>query len=129
LLPTILIVDDDAEFRSSLAGVLTDGGFRVIAAVDGIEALHVLDSQHASIAAVVVDLNVPHVNGFEVIGALTRRQNLIGILATSAVYNKTYLELALYLGAHLAINKPVRGSADTVGWVAAVRSVIVAEKT
>jgi DNA-binding NarL/FixJ family response regulator len=75
---------------------------------------------------VIVDLNLPQVSGFEVIGALTRRKNPIGIMATTGVYRETYLEVARYLGAHVAVPKPAAGS-NFDGWLDAVRSVIKAE--
>ncbi len=123
---TVLIVDDDREFVANLAGALQRGGFAVLAAGDGTEALHRLDRDHESIDAVIVDLNLPGVNGFEVIGALTRRKNLIGIMATTGVYGDTFLEVAKYLGANIAVRKPPAGS-DLSAWVAVLKSVLKAE--
>ncbi len=123
---TVLIVDDDPEFVANLAGALREDGFVVLAAGDGAEALHRLDREHESIDAVIVDLNLPGVNGFEVIGALTRRKNLIGIMATTGIYGDTFLEVAKYLGANIALRKPPAGS-DLRPWVTALKSVLKAE--
>lgn len=123
---TVLIVDDDPEFVFKVSKVLQEDGFRTMSAQNGVEALRRLDADHAAIDAVIVDLNLPEINGFEVIGALTRRKNLMSILATTAVYGDTYLEIAKHLGAHLAMRKP-GGDSGLKEWPSAVRSVLKAE--
>ena len=72
---TVLVVDDDGMFVSNVSEVLAEGGFRVLRAADGAEALRILEREHTSIDAVIVDLNLPQVSGFEVIGALTRHSH------------------------------------------------------
>jgi two-component system, OmpR family, response regulator len=123
---TVLIIDDDPQFVLKLAKVLQDDGFRTMAAATGAEALNRLDRDHDSIDAVIVDLNLPEISGFEVIGALTRRKNLMSIMATTAVYGDTYLEIAKQLGAHVALRKPAADS-QLKEWSKAVHSVLRAE--
>ena len=65
---TIFIVDDDANVRQSVGLVLTKAGYRVIEAGDGQQAIATLAaSPGADISAILVDLQMPHVNGAEVI--------------------------------------------------------------
>ena len=42
--PIVLIVDDDADFRSILGEVLREEGYRIVEATNGEEAIQVLDS-------------------------------------------------------------------------------------
>ena len=65
---TILVVDDSNLIRNFILKILDDT-FDVISANDGKEAIDILEdeSKIASIKAVLLDLNMPNVNGFEVL--------------------------------------------------------------
>lgn len=65
---SILVVEDDAPTRQLLK-VLLGTAFRVDCAGDGAEALVLLE--HRDYAAVVLDLKMPKVDGFEVIRRIT----------------------------------------------------------
>jgi DNA-binding response OmpR family regulator len=123
---TVLIVDDDEEFCTELQQVLADAGFSVRTATDGKNAMEILNRDHEIIDVAVVDLNLPEVSGFEVIGAITRRKTAMGILATTGIYRETFLEVAQHMGANIAIRKPQPGS-DLSSWVTAIRSILKAE--
>ena len=123
---TVLIVDDDETFREDLKRVLTDAGFAIRIATDGKNAMDILNRDHEIIDVAVIDLNLPEVSGFEVIGAISRRQTAIGVLATTGIYRETFLEVAQHLGANIAIRKPDPG-ADLSSWVSAIRSILKAE--
>ena len=123
---TVLIVDDDEVFCEELKNVLVDAGFSVRVATDGKNAMEILNRDHELIDVAVIDLNLPHVSGFEVIGAITRRKTAIGILATTGIYKETFLEVAQHLGANIAIRKPEPGE-DLGPWVTAIRSILKAE--
>ena len=55
--PTILVVDDDADFLRDLSSALSDSGYRVVNAGDGQEALEVLEKTR--IDAIIIDLVLP----------------------------------------------------------------------
>ena len=65
---TILIVDDSASMRQLVTFALKDVGFEVVAAVDGKDALGKLNS--AKVDMVVTDLNMPNMDGIELIKQL-----------------------------------------------------------
>jgi CheY-like chemotaxis protein len=60
---TILIVDDDAALRESLAETLVDLGHRPVVARDGSTALHIVRQER--IDAVLLDLRMPGIDGLE----------------------------------------------------------------
>jgi CheY-like chemotaxis protein len=62
----ILIVDDDASIRESLADVLGDEGYRVQTATNGAEALNLLRAaaEHRP-CVILLDLMMPVMNGQE----------------------------------------------------------------
>jgi CheY-like chemotaxis protein len=60
----ILVVDDDAAIRESLADVLADEGYSVITATNGIDALEKLRAQgKARPCVILLDLMMPLMNG------------------------------------------------------------------
>ena len=64
----ILVVDDSNLIRNFILKILDDS-FEVISATDGKEAIDILedDTKRQNIKAVLLDLNMPNVNGFEVL--------------------------------------------------------------
>ena len=64
----VLVVDDDSEVRRILTTALTPLGLLVDGASDGAEALDFL--REKSYAVVLLDLLMPHVDGFDVLDAL-----------------------------------------------------------
>jgi CheY-like chemotaxis protein len=60
---TILIVDDNDDFRVMVAAALKEYGYNVREAADGQEALEVLASTKSDMA--IVDLDMPKLNGLE----------------------------------------------------------------
>jgi CheY-like chemotaxis protein len=65
----ILIVEDDADVRRSLAAALEPHGIRVILAEDGIEALERLRTGPPP-SVVLLDLRLPRLAGEEVLSAM-----------------------------------------------------------
>ena len=81
--PSILVVDDDSDFRELLKIELRLDGFDVMEATDGLSALRQLDARRPDV--VVLDLQMPLVNGLEVREELAARpdtQNLPVIIVT-----------------------------------------------
>src|SRR6476620_2359050 len=105
-MPTVLVADDDPTFLDAVQQLLAGAGCNVLRALDGNEAMGLLEKRHADINLAVIDLALPGTNGFEIIGALSRRPNSIKIIATTGVYKESQLEVAGALGAHAVIRKP-----------------------
>lgn len=61
--PTIMVVDDSTSVRKMVAFTLENAGYAVIEAEDGRDALEKLGD--ISVGLFIVDLNMPHVDGFE----------------------------------------------------------------
>ena len=69
-LATILVVDDNAASRYATVRYLKSGGFLTLEAATGQEAL---DLAETGPDAVVLDINLPDMDGFEVCQALRAR--------------------------------------------------------
>jgi two-component system chemotaxis sensor kinase CheA len=63
--PQVLIVDDSEFFRNLVRIYLEGAGFRVMEAVDGLDAWQVLENDHETIGLVVTDIEMPNLDGFE----------------------------------------------------------------
>jgi two-component system, chemotaxis family, chemotaxis protein CheY len=70
---TVLAVDDSASMRQMLAYTLRQGGYEVIEAGDGAEALKRLESSH-DVRVVVTDQNMPHLDGLSLTRALRAQE-------------------------------------------------------
>ena len=59
----IMVAEDDAATRRLMQAVLTKAGYHVIPAVDGMDALELLDSHHVDL--IVLDVMMPKMDGIE----------------------------------------------------------------
>ncbi len=62
----ILVVDDSNLIRNFIEKIFADS-YEVVMATDGQVALNIIESDSDDIAAVLLDLNMPNVNGFDVL--------------------------------------------------------------
>jgi PAS domain S-box-containing protein len=69
---TILIVEDEQSLRELLRTVLEPRGYKVLTACDGAEAIDVLLRETGTIDGVLLDLNLPEINGVDVFKTLRR---------------------------------------------------------
>lgn len=68
---TILLAEDDSEVRSITTSMLTEFGYSVIEAVDGLEAVEKFAEKRDSIKLVVLDMIMPGKNGRETYDAIS----------------------------------------------------------
>jgi CheY-like chemotaxis protein len=75
---TILVVDDDADVRDSLADSLRDAGYEVVCLNNGSAALTHL-CQNPAPAAVLADMLMPGMNAWELVAQMRRRESLANV--------------------------------------------------
>ena len=78
----VLVVDDDKNTRRLLRAVLEAEHYTVTTACDGEEALAVLDREHIDLA--ILDIMMPHMDGYEFTSLLRAEQNDLPILMVTA---------------------------------------------
>jgi CheY-like chemotaxis protein len=66
--PHILVVDDDPDVLFALSETLTEAGYSVYGAHDGVEALDAIEERRPDL--IITDLLMPTMTGFELLGAL-----------------------------------------------------------
>jgi len=102
---SILVVDDELMIRNLLSEFLTQRGYRVRTAENGLEALTLAREEHPRI--VILDLYMPGMNGVEVLRALQSQHYTGGVVALTASQDEKLLQEMLELGAVDVIGKPV----------------------
>jgi DNA-binding NarL/FixJ family response regulator len=104
---TILLVDPDAAFRSTARGTLTDAGFVVEEAASAEEALERIKAP--GIAAVVLEVRLPGISGYEVCRALRERHgdDVAVIFVSGDRIEASDRVAGLLLGADDYLAKPV----------------------
>ncbi|AZG14554.1 hybrid sensor histidine kinase/response regulator [Cupriavidus pauculus] len=87
--PLVLVVDDNPVTRYATVRVLTAAGYRTIEAESGQEALQRAD---LSVSAVVLDVNLPDIDGFQVCRSLRSRPETatVPVVHLSATYVADY---------------------------------------
>ena len=99
----ILIVDDEPKIVKQARDYLESGGFRVVTAGDGKTALAV--ARHERPDLIVLDLNLPQMDGLDVCRALRRESDVPIIMLTARVDEADRL-IGLELGADDYVTKP-----------------------
>jgi chemosensory pili system protein ChpA (sensor histidine kinase/response regulator) len=117
----VLLVDDSVSVRKFVGGMLERAGFHVVAARDGAEALQQL--AESPVDVVVTDLEMPRLNGYELIRDLSREPSTcdlpVVVLTTRA--GAKHVNLARELGVEHYIAKPV----DEASFVQLIESLAV----
>jgi DNA-binding response OmpR family regulator len=99
----ILVVDDELEIVKVVRAYLEQSGFRVITASDGPQALAVF--RHEQPDLIVLDLNLPQLDGLDVCRTMRRESNVPIIMLTARV-DETDRLIGLEIGADDYITKP-----------------------
>lgn len=72
-MPVVLIVDDSATVRQQVKLALSPAGFDVIEAEDGHAGLQMIE-RRSDIALVISDVNMPRMNGIEMVTEISKRR-------------------------------------------------------
>jgi two-component system chemotaxis response regulator CheB len=106
----ILIIDDSALMRRVLSDIINaDDRFLVTeVAVDGLEGLNILQTRAKNFHAVLLDINMPKMNGLELLAAIKEQNIIAKVIVVSTVAKKDAKETikALELGAFDFVTKP-----------------------
>src|SRR5947209_1531833 len=112
----ILVVDDDQMFLQKAAAAFSKAPQAdLIFAKDSLQALKLLTALGDDFALALIDLDLPGVDGFELIGKVRKQFPQMPVIAMSGVYSTSVLESAKAFGAIEVLSKPItREWRDTV---------------
>jgi len=104
----ILVVDDENAILTITRQILEASGYQVITAENGADALSAYMQDYDKIALVIMDMNMPYLNGALAIHALLKMNPGIKIIATSGLHTESQAARAIQAGAESFIPKPLQ---------------------
>jgi DNA-binding response OmpR family regulator len=116
--PTILLADDEDAIRAGLAAALGRGGFHVIEARNGLEALKLIETHQPDVIA--LDILMPELDGREVCRRLRQNENWTPIIMLTQISATGEKISALEEGADDYLNKPF----DSYELIARIRALL-----
>jgi len=115
---TVLVVDDEERIRSSLRGILSDEGFRVVDTGYAPDVMGIVERENPSV--VLLDVWMPEIDGIELLRRIKTERPNVPVIMISGHANIQNAVAATKLGAADFIQKPFSVS----GLLAAIARVI-----
>ena len=103
---TVLIVDDSGFQRSFLRRTLRDGGYSVLEAVNGKQALEIVEAERPE--CILTDLIMPDMRGLALLQAMQKAESDIPVVVLTADIQERVEAECLQLGAARVLHKPVK---------------------
>ena len=105
---TVLVVEDEAMVRNFTCRTLAAHGYRCVEAVDGAEALRIIEQRGDSIDAVVTDVVMPNLGGGTLARRLAELRPGVPVLFTSAYTGQEIIRRGLIPPDAPFLQKPFR---------------------
>ena len=105
--PVILLVDDSMMNRMMLAGILGED-YRILEAENGKQCLELLRANAGQISLVLLDINMPVMDGFEVLRTMNTNHTIedVPVIMISSDDSEEAIRKAYELGASDYVNRP-----------------------
>ncbi|WP_310599243.1 Hpt domain-containing protein [Desulfobulbus sp.] len=115
---TVMIVDDSISIRRVMSRLVVANGWAPVEAKDGLDAVEQLEMAEVRPDCIVLDIEMPRMNGFEFLAKLPHvpgGKDIPVVMLTSRTSAK-HQEKAMQLGARAFLNKPCKDEefVDTV---------------
>jgi len=109
---TIVIVDDSPTVLKFVSYSLKNSGFKVVTAMDGMDALEKMSSLEDNIDMVITDLNMPNMDGYELISTLRKNEQFKStpIIILSSEEDDKDKKMGAEAGADSYLTKPFKSS-------------------
>ncbi len=101
----ILFVEDEEDLLSIISDALTKLQANFVTATDGLKALEAIEA-NSDIELIVTDINMPHMNGLELLKALSDKGIKIPVIIMSAHTETEYINKAKEYGVAEYLLKP-----------------------
>ncbi len=85
----VLVVEDEPVVRERTAQMLREGGYRVLTAADGVDALRVVAAHDERIDVMITDVVMPRMGGPALYDALRKRDSALRVLYVSGYPGET----------------------------------------
>ena len=103
---TVMIVDDSVTVRKVTSRLMERQGWEVITAKDGVEAVNQLQEVYPDV--VLLDIEMPRMDGFEVLGTIRRDERLrdLPVIMITSRTGEKHKQQAMELGVNSYLGKP-----------------------
>lgn len=102
--PSLLITDDDRDFRETLRSVF-EPRFRTLLASDGQQALDILHEQEVHL--LLLDMHMPKLTGLETLRQVKRFKSRLPCILISAALDENLIRQAQLAEAFSVLSKPI----------------------
>lgn len=103
--PSLLITDDDQNFRETLQSVFEPRGFRTLLASDGQQALEIVRGEPVHV--VITDMHMPELTGLEMIRSIRQFNQQLPCILLSARPDDMLFAEAETIGVFAVQRKPI----------------------
>lgn len=104
---TVLYVEDDKQIRENMGQTFNKLFKKIYLASDGEEGIEIFKKYKDEIEVIVTDINMPHMNGIEMISKICT-SNSLPIIVTTAHTDHEYLMQAIELHVDKYLTKPIK---------------------
>jgi CheY-like chemotaxis protein len=105
---TILLVEDEIDLRDMVKSVLTDKGYNVLTATDGIEAVEIYAKHWKGIDLVFTDVGLPKLDGKEMLARMRALNTNVKVVVASGYVEPEVKSSLLISGAKDFLQKPYK---------------------
>ena len=107
----ILVIDDECDIRAAFRGVLTDEGFSVITAADGIEGVQ--KNKEGDPDVIILDLKMPRMGGMETLKEIRKTDKDVRVIILTGYGEAGSIREAEELDVFEYVSKPFRNAMIT----------------
>jgi two-component system nitrogen regulation response regulator NtrX len=105
---SVLVIDDEKEICESIKMILEYEDYQVETTTDGIEGIEKIEAGNFDV--VLLDIQMPNINGFEVLNKIKEKNLDVCVIIVSAFSNLENAVKATKLGAFDFLDKPGKSS-------------------
>jgi len=103
---TVLVVDDESIIRDLIEDLLTDEGYQILLAENGVDAMQIYESHPQNIDLVILDIIMPKMDGRELFFKMRELNPGVKIIITSGFSKPNVKEELMEKGANGFLPKP-----------------------
>ena len=104
----VLLVDDDTKFLSLGQELLEYLGFQALIASQGDQALEIFRQRQQEIDLVIMDFNLPRINGYQLLQQLQTIAPQVKVIIASGFFGQAEMDKFIEAGVAGMIHKPFR---------------------
>ena len=107
---TLLVVDDEVVYHEVLSGIFKGLGYTVHCCIEGAEAVKFYSEHHASVDIVVLDMNMPKMNGLDCFRRLKEINAGVRVIVSSGYGHNADRTALQNEGARAFVQKPYKAA-------------------